>query len=871
MNTEKRGTPGLKKLENKWLLACLSFLVPAVLLLIIFAMNGVTPFGGRSLAEQDANIQYIEFFNYYRNLFHGKDTLLYSFTNFLGGSGVALAAYYLASPFNFLILAVPASMNHALFSLMVLLKLSLCGFTMTLFLRERFPKLTPLFTLLLSVSFALSQYNIAQTMNIIWLDGVYMLPLVLLGVYRLVRNGKSFLFFFATGAAILFNWYAGYFDCIAAILFFFWELGDVPTGLLTTKQKWGRFGSALGHGVAAVCLSAVLFLPTVFTLLGGKGRTDIKMSFGFTGNPLTSLAGFSLGTESFDGGMAVFCGSLATLALILYFSSRQFALKEKIRSGVLLVVFLLLAYWEPLEFIANGFRNITSYWYRYGYIVIAYLLFLAARYYSGVESETRARIWKAALAAAGTLFLVEFVSEYGTVSYIFGTTLFLLFFSWVLTQVLPLEDGEPAPTGERAVRRQKVLSAALACAVCIELAASGSLIYRSVGFSKVGRYQDYHANRTEKVASVKAADDSFYRIAQTDYRQRTSENLTAYFDDAYSYAYNGIAHYSSTYSNNQAELMCHLGYASDPTVPVTTTRLLASDSLLSVKYVLGEPEVPGLQKADDLGEGIWRNPYAVAPALVVNAGKSVDFRKYEHDPFAYQNALFSQLLGRKVELYKPVDITTRRERTLDRYTYKVPQQAENTITYFSVHTRGWAHGKLYCNDKFLTEYAYWLTPQAVMLPQKATTSGTSTIHYKYLSGENKIEEAYCYSLDLDALAAVSAELNAKVPTGEQGQYTIEPGFVTANVMAETGNEKLYLSVPVDRGWTVEVNGVEVEPEVLKDSAFADCFYLIPLTQKGENKVRMTYEVPGLKAGAVLSAVTLLTSVALAFVFRKTKA
>lgn len=856
----------MKKLEYKWLLACLAFLVPAALLLIVFALNGVTPFGGKSLAEQDANIQYIEFFNYYRNLFHGKDTLLCSFTNFLGGSGVALAAYYLASPFNFLILAVPASMNHALFSLMVLLKLSLCGFTMTLFLRERFPKLSPLFTLLLSVSFALSQYNIAQTMNIIWLDGVYMLPLVLLGVHRLVRNGKSFLFFFATGAAILFNWYAGYFDCIAAILFFFWELGDVPTGLLTTKQKWGRFGSALLHGIAAVCLSAVLFLPTVYTLLGGKGRTDVHMTFSFSGNPLTSLAGFSLGTESFDGGMSVFCGSLATLALILYFSHKQFAWKEKVRSGVLLAVFLLLAYWEPLAFIANGFRNITSYWYRYGYIVIAYLLFLAARYYSEVESETPARIWKAAFAAAGTLLLVEFVSDYGTVSYIFGTAVFLLLFAWALTKLLPMEAGaDPAFSGEKAKRW---LSVGLSVAVCFELAASGFLIYRSVGFSKVGRYQDYHANRTQKVESVKAADDSFYRIAQTDYLQRTDENLTAYFDDAYSYAYNGIAHYSSTYSNNQAELMCHLGYASDPTVPVTTTRLLAADSLLSVKYVLGEPAVPGLQKADDLGEGIWRNPFAVAPALVVNAGKAVDYKQYENDPFAYQNALYSQLLGRKVELYKKVDIRTIRERTLDRYTYKIPQQAENTVTYFSVHTKGWAHGKLYCNGKFLTEYAYWLTPQAVMLPQKSVTSGESTVHYKYISGENKIEEAYCYALDLDALAEVSAELNAKAPAGETGSYTIHPGYVAANVMAETGNESLYLSVPVDRGWTVEVNGVEVEPTTLSDNAFADCFYLIPLTQKGENKVKMTYQVPGLKAGAVLTVVTFLASLVLAILFRR---
>ncbi len=852
------GTPKLKRLENKWILACLAFLIPAVLLLILFALNGVSPFGGKSLAEQDANIQYIEFFNYYRNLFQGKDTLLYSFTNFLGGSGVALFAYYLASPLNLLILAVPASMNHALFSLLVLLKLSLAGFTMTLFLRERFPKLTPLFTLLLSVSFALSQYNIAQSMNIMWLDGVYMLPLVLLGVYRLVRNGKSFLFLFATGFAVLFNWYAGYFDIIAAILFFFWELGDIPTGLLTTKQKWGRFGSALMHGVGAVFLSAVLFFPSVVTLLGGKGKTDVSMGFGFNGNPLTSLAGFSLGTESFDGGLAVFCGSLTTLALVLYFSSKQFALKEKIRSGAVLFTGLLLAYWEPLEYVANGFRNITSYWYRYGYIIITILLFLAARYYSSVESESPDRIWKAAIVSAGTLFLVEFVSGLGTVSYIFGTSIFLLFFAWMLTKLL---GGEQ----ETSVLK-KAVSIALTVAVCLELGASGFLIYRSVGFSDVRRYQDYHANRTEKVQAIENADDSFYRIAQTDYRKKTDENLTAYFDDPYSYAYNGISHYSSTYSNNQAELMCNLGYASDPTVPVTTTRLLASDSLLGVKYILGEPSVPGLEKAEDLGEGIWRNPYAISPALVVEAGKKVDAEKYQDNPFAYQNALFSELLGRKVELYTKVKVKTKQDETHDRFVYTIPQQEKNTITYLSVATKGWAHGKLYCNEEFLTEYAYWLTPQAVMLPQKETTSGTSTVWYQYISGENKIEDAYCYSLNLDTLAAVSEELNEKTPS----DYSIEAGSVSVTAIAETENDQLYLSVPVDRGWTVEVNGEKVDAEVLQENAFADCFYRIPLTKIGENQITLTYKVPGLQVGAIVSVVTFLASVGLAIFFRKKK-
>ena len=46
-------------------------------------------------------------------------------------------------------------------------------------------------------------------------------------------------------------------------------------------------------------------------------------------------------------------------------------------------------------------------------------------------------------------------------------------------------------------------------------------------------------------------------------------------------------------------------------------------------------------------------------------------------------------------------------------------------------------------------------------------------------------------------------------------------------------------------------------------------YRIPL-QKGLNKVSLRYKVPGLKAGAILSAVTLVLSLALAIVFRRKK-
>lgn len=56
------------------------------------------------------------------------------------------------------------------------------------------------------------EYNIDQASNIMWLDGVYMLPLILLGVSQLVREDKKALLAGASGVALLLNWYTAAID-----------------------------------------------------------------------------------------------------------------------------------------------------------------------------------------------------------------------------------------------------------------------------------------------------------------------------------------------------------------------------------------------------------------------------------------------------------------------------------------------------------------------------------------------------------------------------------------------------------------------------------------------------------------------------------
>ena len=85
------------------------------------------------------------------------------------------------------------SQLNTYFNISVLLKLTLASMTFCYYLFKRFEgkvdnRYKKLLVILLSVAYSLSQYSVAQASNVMWLDGVYMLPLILLGVYNVVNS-----------------------------------------------------------------------------------------------------------------------------------------------------------------------------------------------------------------------------------------------------------------------------------------------------------------------------------------------------------------------------------------------------------------------------------------------------------------------------------------------------------------------------------------------------------------------------------------------------------------------------------------------------------------------------------------------------------
>lgn len=218
----------------KWkrFLPCISFIFTSSIIIILFIIKGYAPFGENSLAWMDANIQYLDFFSYLKDIISGENDILYTFSKTLGGPGIAVFSYYLSSPFNLLVVFFEQKDLHVFFDLLVLLKLSLAALIFSLYLIKRFEAnlqnelnfFKCCTIVILSVSYALSQYSIAQCSNIMWLDGVYMLPLTLLGVYYIVQGRRGFLLCSSVALTTIFNWYVSGINCLFSGFWLFFEI-----------------------------------------------------------------------------------------------------------------------------------------------------------------------------------------------------------------------------------------------------------------------------------------------------------------------------------------------------------------------------------------------------------------------------------------------------------------------------------------------------------------------------------------------------------------------------------------------------------------------------------------------------------------------
>lgn len=126
--------------KRDWKLLLGAFLIPVLILGLVYALQGFYPFGDRTPLTVDLYHQYAPFLNALRDKLRGGESFWYSWNGSLGMNFLAVFAYYLASPLNLLYALFPATSVTDWVTVVELIKFGLCGLTFALFLRTSYAK-----------------------------------------------------------------------------------------------------------------------------------------------------------------------------------------------------------------------------------------------------------------------------------------------------------------------------------------------------------------------------------------------------------------------------------------------------------------------------------------------------------------------------------------------------------------------------------------------------------------------------------------------------------------------------------------------------------------------------------------------------------
>ena len=348
---EKLNTPfvqrvGNKLIEKKYLYP--SFLLPVGIMMLVFACLGICPIGDRTILILDMSGQYVYFFEQLRDVLMGNGSLLYTFERALGGEFFGIFTYYLASPLSLLVVLFPKTAITEAIALIMLIKCGLCGLSFSYYLDRTREKNVFGFTMF-STMYALCAYATTFQSNTMWIDALIWLPLVALGIERIIKTGHFKLFVVSLALTVWSNYYIGYMCCIFVALYFFCylfshsekELNQLNESNHTLKS----FLRIVIFSLVALLIASLIIFIAYYSLSFGKTEFQDSnfaptLRFDII-DIIVKLFPGTYDTVRFEGHPNIYSGLLMLIMLPVYYFSNKIPAREKIFYSVLCAIFLV--------------------------------------------------------------------------------------------------------------------------------------------------------------------------------------------------------------------------------------------------------------------------------------------------------------------------------------------------------------------------------------------------------------------------------------------------------------------------------------------------------------------------------------------------
>jgi len=400
-------THAVKRDGKIWKCLLASTIIPIAIMAFAYYKVGIYPGGKNTVLTFDMYTQYMPFFASLRYIDKSDNSLFFNMSGTLGNNFMGFA-YYIFSPFTWLTVLFTLNKLPEAIYFTALIRIGLCGLTFCIYLLYTYDHKRYFGAAIISCCYALMSYNVGYSINVMWLDAVLMLPVILIGIERVIRDEGGSVLIISIALSMIWNYYI---TCMSIIFVAFYTIIR-----LTELHRWSvkRMIKLVISGVLGLCISMPVVMPGVMALRYGKMDETVQpLTHLFRYNIINVLGQLVSGRYDtvFDDGLPLlYCGSATIVLVICFFISREYMIKVKFLYGGLIVFYLFSMCFIPLDRAMHGFRETVCFEGRYSFTFCCMLLIIAYRAIEvPIEIMKKYHIFNGVKRIAGIFVIIELV------------------------------------------------------------------------------------------------------------------------------------------------------------------------------------------------------------------------------------------------------------------------------------------------------------------------------------------------------------------------------------------------------------------------------------------------------------------------------
>jgi uncharacterized membrane protein YfhO len=856
--------------NNKFVL--LSGLSSFFIIMVVYFCFSIIPFGDKTIYRMDLYHQYGPLFSELYDRVTSGESLLYSWNSGLGSSFIGNFYNYLSSPFSILVLIFGHENTFEAVAAMIAIKSILSAMSISYYLKKS-SKVDGPQLIAFGIMYAFSAYFIAYYWNVMWIDSMYLLPLIVLGIEKIINSGKCGTYIIFLSLAIFTNYYIGFMLCIFSCLYFFYYYFSSSdkfinrTNILNNKDKKYSyldksffFQSGLRFALSSFIVGIILLfmlLPVAYVLssssaTSGTHPNEIKnyfTIFDFLANHLASLEP-TIRSSGEDVLPNVYCGILTVILIPVYLFSDKISSKEKIASSILLG-FMFFSFninifnylWHGLHF-PNDLPYRQSFMYSFILITMAYKAFVNLQYMNKKQLLS---------IGIGILAFIVLTQKLGSKNVDNTTILISMIYVFVFTIILGLIQSKKD--------QAYALSIILSCTVISETIIANTDHYVA-NQTKTAYTEDYDGFK-ELQAVVDEKDNSlFYRSELSDLRTRMDPSW---------YDYNGVSVFSSMAYESVANMQKNIGlygnkinsYTYNPQTPVY-------NSFFGIKYVYDRNSLINEGDYYSLADknatySAYENNYNLNIAFPVSDRLLTWDSSLYSNPVDSQQELFADATGidgiyNRIYNYEllcnNVNEINEDNKIMSNFSlYKIDDGTEASATATITAEKN-GHIYIYVYSRNLDDVSIY----SPSISTSMTVSDGYILDLGYYEPNDKIsvtmpidEEQTYANVDFVVFTIDNEKFVDGYNMLKSGQieYTSFSDTIIEGNFSADNNEILFTSIPYDKGWNVYIDGEKVaEENIVKIS---DALLGVKVSS-GEHSIKFKYSIPGLTIAYLTSCI-----------------